>query len=74
MRASSTTDPPNFRLEPTPYSLSSAAASGRGSCGALVTFRCELDRAGPVFLRAARSSSRRNVQLFVVERSHVVRW
>ena len=34
MRVSSTTDPPNFRIEPTPYSLSSAAASGRGSCGA----------------------------------------
>ena len=35
MRVSSTTDPPNFRIEPTPYSPSSAAASGRGSCGAL---------------------------------------
>jgi hypothetical protein len=40
----------------------------------LATFRCELDRVRPVFLRAARLSGCPNAQLFVDEHSHTARW
>ena len=40
----------------------------------LTTFRFELDRAGPLFLRLDLSSSHPNAQLFVGERSRTARW
>src|SRR5437870_3709151 len=41
-----------------------------GSGEVLTTFRCELDRVRPVFLRTARLSGCPNAQLFVDEHSH----